>query len=211
MSALNFILQSDALFIATDTLAISGEDGSPRNFQSKIYPLLHLDGVLCGTGIGQFITRWYVALQSGILARNIPHLDQYVPNGLRSLHQELPLPEGKTTTIYHFGWDHAEGRFRGFAYRSEHDFRSEELQYGFGVKPQVAFTPTGTLPDDFVQLITLQRQIDNARPPRERIGIGGEIHFLAMAPGEISLTRCHSFEDLDLLYDQMCRRLPPPT
>jgi len=208
MSALNFLLQRDILAVATDTLALSAETHLPSHFQSKMFPVLHLDGVICGTGIGQFVTQWYVLAATQMLTLSIPHLDQFTPTGLRSIASSNPLPTGSTSTIYHFGYDEDQGRFRGFAYRSEHDFASEELAYGFGIKPVVDFEPTGVIPDDFIRLISLQRDHDLALPLAQRIGVGGDVHILLLHPGHIEMAKYHRFPDFRGLYTDMCTRLP---
>jgi len=207
MSALNFYLQQDLLAVATDTLALAGDTHLPSHFQAKMFPVLHLNGVICGTGISQLIVQWYVTAATAMLARSIPHLDQFTPDGLRRLAAATLPPLGSTSTIYHFGYDDDQARFRGFAYRSERNFESEELGYGFGMKPPVEFAPSSNILEDFISLVSVQRESDLARPLQERLGIGGEVHVLLLQPGHIAMTRCHRFADFEALYDDMCTRL----
>jgi hypothetical protein len=209
MSALNFVLQKDLAIVSTDTLALNSESHLPSNFQSKAYPVLHLDGVVCGTGISQFVARWYTVVVTSMLAKSVPHLDEFSPQALRNLAEEMALPDISTTTIYHFGYDQETDRYRGYAYRSSNNFDSEELAYGFGMKPQVEFNPSGNIIEDFIALISIQRDQELARPVLERIGIGGDIHILMLEPDAITIRRVHRFEDHNFLYEEMCSNLNP--
>lgn len=208
MSSLNFLLQSDLVMVCTDTLALSADSHLPSHFQSKAFPVLHLDGVLCGTGIGQFVVSWYSIVLTSMLSRSIPQLDEYAPSSLRQLAQESMLPDSSSTTIYHFGYDPDALRYRGYAYRSEQEFNSEELPFGFGIKPQTQFEPSDNPLEDFIRLVAIQREEDSSRPISERIGIGGDIHVLFLEPGAITMRKVHRFDDYNSLYDDMCTRLP---
>ena len=209
MSALNFILQEDAVMVATDTLSLSGETYKPHHFQTKFFIVPHLLGVICGTGTGEFIAKWAITVQTSMLAKSIPHLDEFTTEGLRILYKELNIPENLTSTVYQFGYDYDSGKFRGFAYRSVNNFISEELGYGFGTKPPVPnFVPTDNPIEDFKKVIAIQREEDLARPQKKRIGIGGEIHILLLEPSRYTIVQVHRFDDYDTLYEQMCDELP---
>lgn len=207
MSSLNFLVQEEFALVSTDTLAVNPDTRLPSHFQSKAFPVLHLNGLICGTGINQLIIQWYSIVATSMLARSISHLDEYAPSSLRELASELKLPKEITSTIYHFGYDDYEKRFRVYAYRSVHDFQSEELCLGFGVKPQVEFTQSENPIKDFIDLITLQREDDLSKPVKERIGIGGDIHVYALVPGSINIKIIHRFDDYEDLYSEMCSYL----
>ena len=48
MSALNYVLDDRQVMVVTDSLA-SYLDRRPRSFQTKVFPLPHVNGVICGT------------------------------------------------------------------------------------------------------------------------------------------------------------------
>lgn len=208
MSSLNFLVQKDFALISTDTLALQPNTHLPSHFQSKAFPVLHLNGLICGTGINLLAIQWYSKVATSMLARSFPHLDEFTPSSLRDIASEIKLPTNSTSTIYHFGYDEFAESYRVYAYRSEHDFQSEELELGFGIKPQIEFTQTEDLIKDFIDLITLQRECDLAKPLENRIGIGGDIHVYSMIPGRINIQLIHRFDDYDDLYSNMCSRLP---
>ena len=89
MSSLNFIIQKEFAAIATDTLALDSSSHLPSHFQTKAFPAPHLDGIICGTGISHFILNWYSKAVTAMLAKSIPHLDEYAPSSLRALKEEI--------------------------------------------------------------------------------------------------------------------------
>jgi hypothetical protein len=193
MTALNILLEPRRVCVAMDTLV--ARRGHPWRFTSKIFPLPHLDGALCGTGALRFITDWFLQLQIEVLAPDLVTLDRHVPGALRLLARDHYLDEGNTTTIYHFGLDPARGEFRGFAYRSARGFRSEELPRGLLVKPPLDGTLDAPGPEALAELMERQKAEDRALPPRDRVGIGGEVHLLTLTPGRYELRRCRRFAD----------------
>lgn len=204
MTALNWALQEDALYITSDSIALTME-GEPRSYMSKLYPVPHLEGVITGTGIGQFIVDWFAEVQNRMLVRCVHHLDHFTPDALRELSRDYPLDEA-STTIYHFGLSSKEGRFCGFAYRSTNDFRSERLDYGIGIKPALEPGPINNIdfPDWFVEIMERQREEDLQRPAQDRVGVGGEVHALQMQrDGLMTLLTCHTFDDYDGTFERM--------
>ncbi len=201
MTALNIFFEPNQVCIATDTLACDG--GLPRLYASKIFPLSHLNGVLCGTGAFGLLMDWFVAIQSGAIVRDIIELDQFTPEQLQRLGEKYGLDEQHTTTIYHFGYSETEERFRGFVYRSTNAFASEELEYQIRLKPAVDIGEVTSLPADFIKAMKLQRQMDKQQPVSSQVGIGGEIHFAVLRPGSINITNCHRFEDYETDFTAM--------
>lgn len=205
MTALNFILQEDSVYIATDSLVIDAQTKSPRMFQTKIYPLLHMDGVICGAGVMEFITQWYVHVQSQIVANNILELNKYSPTALRTLSMQMNVPKEFSTTIFQFGFDKDEQRFRGFVYQSINNFEEIEVPYGPVIRPPVPYNFTDDPIENFIKIISDQRELDLSEPQDARIGIGGEVHFFIMMSGEMRFIRCHRFEDYENLYERMIK------
>jgi len=184
----------------------SSLDGSPNLFHSKIFPLPHLNVVLCGTGVLQVVLDWYVFIQSQVLATNIHDLDNVAPTVLSELlkRYENQLPEGQgRVTIYHFGYDERAGRMRAFVYRSTSGFVSEVLPEGAIAKPgresllklwAEKFAQTGDAIDAFIDVMEQQRRMIESGE-LEPVPIGGEIHALIAMPDFQTMWRCHQFGD----------------
>ena len=221
MTALNFVLTPDAVHLVMDTLAMSGDQSGPKGFLSKIYPMPHLDGVVCGTGFQQPITEWCYTVQSSMLVADMVELDQYAPECLPAIferhRQDTDIP-GLTVTLYHFGYSSALERFVGYAYRSENDFASEMFPAEvIAVKPGIPSIPEiKTVPDDLVAVVELQKEHDDSRPVDERVWIGGDIHYFWMEknpesedgrPIHMILHRCHRFPDYDDMLIEMRENL----
>lgn len=209
MTALNFVHQEDQICIALDTLSIEAEDHKPFAFMTKFILLPHLHTILTGTGFGPFVSEWMAQARSNILAQDIEHLNQYAPDCLLKLASHYPQLNGTSATIYHFGYSQGRDKFLGYAYRSTRNWISEEIQYGIGMKPVVPFEFENSLnlPKTFIELMELQREEDLKLPKSERIGIGGEIHFIIMNRNGINVQRCHRFSSYDEDYKIMCNRI----
>ena len=207
MTALNFLFEPNRVCIAMDTMSVEAVSKRPSLFTTKIFPLVHLGGVMCGTGNGPFVLDWFLYVQSSVLVRDIPHLDEFAPEQLRKLAAHYNLSEKNTVTIYQFEFSDLERRYRGFAYRSEKSFASEELQYGIGTKPPIEVKPIESLPEGFIELMKRQHAEDQCRPVSEQVGIGGDIHFFVMTESGMSLSRCHRFENREVCYNEMLRNV----
>lgn len=209
MTALNFMLDQKAICIAMDTLGTNAETGKPSFYTSKIFPLLHLNGVICGTGLGSFVHDWFVYVNTAIIARDMEHLNQFVTEPLRKLAEGHHINNDSSVTIYHFGYSENHQCFRGYAYRSSNNYESEELIYGFGIKPEISYEipPPINLPEDFIKIVIQQKIEDEKLPFEKKVGIGGEVHFLYMTPGKIIMTRCHKFDDYLSMYEEMCKNI----
>jgi len=217
MTALNFILTPDAVYLVMDTLAIHGASHEPRCFVTKMYPMPHLDGIICGTGFQQPISEWCRVVQQDLVVADMVELDQHAPallDAIFSRHVREYGAHDLTVTLYHFGYSVAAGRFVGYAYRSEHDFASEMFAARcVAVKPEIPSVPEiKTVPDDLIAVVELQREYDNGRPIDQRLGIGGDIQFFGMVknldsedghPIRMTIQRCHRFSDYEDLLMEM--------
>src|SRR5687767_13868171 len=134
MTALVFLLTNDEVCIATDSLALT-TGGAPFKYISKVFPLPHLSGAMAGTGDLNIIVDWFVEIQKHVVARNFLYLNTVGADQLCAIASKYEHLEASTTTIYHFGYDETQRRFRGFALLSKRKFVVEELVYGLGVKP----------------------------------------------------------------------------
>ena len=200
MTAFNYIIEPDRIVVSTDTLRSSG-DGEPDGFASKILPLPHLHGVVCGTGSLDLLIDWYAFVQRRGGALDMRDLDDLAPQQLPTLAVKYPR-----ATIYHFGLDARNGHLRGWAYRSTAGFRSESLEAGLGVKPPseppvdshhdplirlwLEEASTGGRVHAFEMLMNAQQDQDRHRPAAERVGIGGEMHILILTASRQTLWTC---------------------
>jgi hypothetical protein len=120
--------------------------------------------------------------------KGIEHLDYHTQRILAAdwqrFKQEFAIADtNRTTTVYHFGFSESTGLIRSFAYRSANDFRSEEIGYGLGRKPECEAPEGYQLPRDIRRMMDEQRAIQAACPKETRLYIGGEItiHHLMKA------------------------------
>lgn len=222
MTSLLFTLEPERVCIAMDTLCLSIDpdtgERTPRNYCSKLYLLPHLRGVICGTGITSLIASWHNCVQENTVARDITMLDSIAQATLPELVEQLDLPKKPSTTIYHFGFWPAASEYIGLAYRSEHGFERDQLEHGLGVKPPDGIDLTEArelcqengLPAVFIDVMKRQKALDEARPPAEQLGIGGEVQFLVMTEDGYSITTCHRFDDYESVFSRMLEACKQP-
>ncbi|AIQ75890.1 hypothetical protein MKZ21_24765 [Paenibacillus sp. FSL P2-0536] len=80
MTAMDAFFTEDFVYIAMDTLSLSMYDRKPYKYASKIFPLPHLRGVMCGTGNLDLILKWYTRIQKNVVAKDIDYLKRYNSN-----------------------------------------------------------------------------------------------------------------------------------
>lgn len=213
MTAFVFVLEPESVVIGMDTLAVRAEDKEAHMYASKILPLPHLGGVVCGTGSQRMPLEWYLELQTCVLARDFDYVNDIAPGQLRELWARLDEPG--TSTIYHFGYSPPEDSYVGFAFRSTRDFVPERLDYGLGFRPvhdelvQIApslFEELGIY-DAVMRLIETARRLDDALPMSERVGVGGEVHILTLAAGRQFGWATRPWSDFESTFLEMLERL----
>ena len=210
MTALNFLIQKEQICIAMDTLSLSADDRDPLAYATKFIALPHVDMVVSGTGNGQVINEWMALVRSKIVITDIEHLNEYAPNSLAKIMDKYVENEEITATIYHFGYSQARERFVGYAFRSINDWIPEELPSdSIGIKPNIKYNVGAEfqLPLSFIELISRQRELDLELPHEERVGIGGDIHFVHMNGNGINISKCHRFSSYEEDYEKMCENL----
>ena len=217
MSALVYMLAKDKICIATDTLSVYPDNKKPFKFVTKAFLLPHLKAIICGTGCLNLISEWFIFVQNQVVAQDLYYLDKISPENLQKLYKKIEHHWGAvcSSTIYHFGYIEREEKFVGFAYRSEHDFKSEQLIYSLGVKPRykevvdiaIDEIKNKGLPDTFVEIIKKLKSIDDKLPVSERSGIGGEVHFFMLTQKEMFCCVCYRFEDYDQVFETMLELL----
>lgn len=206
MSSLIFNLAPQQVIVATDTLAVTAVTEEPCYFSSKAYPLPHLNGIMCITGVDGFGLDWFERLRR-LIARDLHHADAFMGPALRELADRHSLGPESTSTVYHLGYSQEEQQFVGYAYRSTDEFASERLQYGFSHKPGVAGAKLENYPEDIIDLMEAQRRSQSAKPAEDRVYIGGDVHCYILTDRSMTIQAVHRFEDYDVHYAQMCAGL----
>ena len=217
MTALNFCLTEDAVYVVADTLATS-QEFTPAFFTTKVYPVPHWNGLICGRGSPGLILDWLHHALCGMLAVDLVHVDEFAPDTLRRLFSERPTEEQDncTTSIYHLGLDLGAGIFRGYAYKSVNGFVSEPLGYGVHTKPGIDW-PVQNFPDDFVSMMRAQRDEQDQLPPEERCFIGGQVLSWMMERVDrdgveptvrTTILPAYEWEDFEEAYAQCMAALP---
>jgi len=148
----------------------------PCFFTTKAFIVPHLRMLICGTGVAGFLGRWFVQLNDRFVVRDVDHVDYHAPGILRELwrtyKEEFGIPDGPTTTVYHFGFSKDDNRIHPYAYRSADDFVSEPLRYGIGVKPECRVPENAQYPFDVKIMMDEQRAIQ-ANNPEAHSSAGG--------------------------------------
>src|SRR5690606_14941893 len=173
MTALNFAITDDGVFLATDSLVT--HEGEPERFTTKVLTVPHLDGLICATGSIVLFHRWALEVLGTASSGQMSYLDLDTPESLMSIWAGMSEEERcGTGTIYHFGYDPDEDRFEGFAYRSSNDFESERLEQNVYIKPPFAGQSSLIgFPDDFVEACRRQKIEQDKLPADKRVHIGG--------------------------------------
>ncbi len=200
MSSLIFYTDQTQVFVATDTLATS-LDGKPAMFTTKAFVVPHIRAVICGTGAGGFLGKWFIQVTDRMVVRGIDNLDYHAPSILAAnwsrYKEEFLTLDSFTVTVYHFGFSEEDGLIHSYAYRSIKDFKSESLEYGVGIKPECTLPEKYIFPTDIKRMMDEQRRIQASRPQHERVFIGGEIQVFHLTVSGINIYTLGRFEDYD--------------
>lgn len=215
MSALIYILLDDQVVLVMDTLSsYYTETGlKPYKFVSKIFPLTHMNSVLCGTGNYQPILKWFEYIEINFVAYGIKQLNRLSSERIKPF-MEAENPTNEPTTIYQFGIDEVEGSFKGYAYRSTNNYSSEMLIHSVGVKPQDAFNSEKDIADYFkekiddevLSLLMLKMKeydddLDDKNP--KKVGIGGQMEICNMQKNSLQIVRKDIFPDCASVYKEI--------
>ncbi|CAN7552126.1 hypothetical protein [Duganella sp. LjRoot269] len=204
MTALIFNVQPEQVIVVMDTLSTDLQ-GTPNGYTSKAFPIPHLGGLMCVTGLSNFASDWLVKLLR-FVAKDMAHLDEFVEPVLRQLWGAYADAEGITSTVYHFGYSLEEKRYVAFAYRSENDFVSERLGDGLRTKPGCEFMIESL--QDFARAVRRQRQEQEGFPLEKRVFIGGEIQMTILENRQVTIATVDRFEDYDEMYETICEQFP---
>ncbi len=177
MSSLIFHTDPSHALVATDTLAVK-PDGTPQMFCSKATFLPHMKTIIAGTGLGGFANDWANYVNNRLIVAGLRNLDYHTPEGLRTLWSSAKerddFPDSITTTVYQIGVSEDDKEVCAYAYRSINNFVSEPLGHGTRAKPECVFPTEGHLLQHLHPMMLEQRSIQDAKPPEERLYIGGE-------------------------------------
>lgn len=176
MTALNFAISDEGIFLATDTLVT--RDGRPLTFTAKVLMLPHVHGLVSGTGSIVLFQRWSHEIHSETLATHMQLLNICTPGRLRKIWAEMSDVERDNgpSDIYHLYYDPDDDQFGGFAYRCSNDFESEPLDNGDYSKPDWGYaTPIIDFPGDLIRACRRQRFAQEKLAPGERLQIGGQV------------------------------------
>ncbi len=199
MSSLIFATDEQQIVVATDTLAMTTK-GEPFLFASKATHVPHLRTIIAGTGFAGFSNEWALTVSTRMIVRGILNLNYHTPRGLRELWKtyksDYSISDNLTTTLYQFGISEEDNRVVSFSYRSTSDFKSEQLQYGFGVKPECK-VPEGDFIEALSQMVAEQKRIQKALPKEERLYIGGEIQVLYLTADGCRSFKVGQFPDFE--------------
>ena len=178
MSSLMFYTDEKEAIVATDTLLHYSVD-TPPGFTSKAISIPHMRMIIAATGSALLFSRWIGLVNNQGFALDVDAVDAHSPQELQALWSELnrhlPALRDQSATIYHFGISDDSGKVHGFAYRSGSDFRSERLDYGLGVKPELinkAGIDWSSFPACAPEIMRAQSQQEHEKP-WDRVYIGG--------------------------------------
>jgi hypothetical protein len=191
----------DEAVIITDTLVTDTSD-RPLMFQTKVWPLPHLNMVMAVTGTADVGKVWYQALTSRPTPPDVNGLDAFAGEALRGIYAELTALHGDlgSSTVFHFGFPVGSPQLVRYTYRSMQDFESDrQVGPAWGIKPQpVTFEPEyPTDVDGYIALAARVRAENDSGTVGQSVRIGGELIATQITNGDIRFKQIARFEDYD--------------
>lgn len=218
MTALDFIIQDNAIIVAMDTLSLRATDNELHKMVTKFFPLPHMNCLICGTGNMGAIIDWFAWVENNIVANGIYQLNELTQQTIKVFmdeHNGINL-----CTIYQFGLHELDRKFHGYAYRSTNDFKSEEIEQGIGVKPPDAFltqeghldltsftSETSSFEEILCNIMLQQKEYDDSLDKSKRLGIGGIVQIVIMCRDNIVIRNYKYFDDFDDAHNQILNNL----
>ncbi|MEO8490978.1 hypothetical protein [Pseudomonas sp.] len=192
MSSLLFYTDANEVIVVTDTLLHYSVD-TPPGSASKAIAIPHIRMIIAGTGSALLFSRWIGLVNNQGFALDVDAVDVHAAQELQALWSELnrhiPALKDQTATIYHFGISDDSGKIHGFAYRSGSDFKSELIDYGLGVKPELmdkAGIDWHTFPSCSVEIMRAQARQED-RKCKDRVYIGGSVEVVHLTRSGFSI------------------------
>lgn len=192
MSSLLFYTDENEAIVATDTLLHYAVDTPPGSI-SKAIAIPHLRLIIAATGSAHLFNSWIGLVNNDGFALDVDEINIHAPKALQTLWEELDTQLSsvlqQTATIYHFGTSDDTGKIHGFAYRSGSNFKSESLEYGLGIKPEL-MDKTGidwnSFPLSAPSIMRAQAQ-QESRKIKDRVYIGGTVEIVHLSKGGFSM------------------------
>lgn len=194
MSALNYILMHDKIYLAMDTLAVSPVDKCPVKFLTKFSILPHLNLVMAGTGETRIICDWFQFVNWNLNIRDINELNECTPTILQEEWLKRTEPSATSSTIYHFGYSDKDEVHVGYAYRSRDNWVSERLEYSIGIKPKVELQQGSNELEVLINTVREQSRMDRELPVENKVGIGGDVCVLIVNKKNITASSLYRLE-----------------
>ncbi len=192
MSSLLFYTDENEAIVATDTLLHYSVD-TPPGYASKAISIPHMRMIIAATGSALLFSRWVGLVNNQGFALDVNAVDVHAPQELQALWSELnrhlPALHDQSATIYHFGISDDSGKIHGFAYRSVSDFKSELLDYGLGVKPELMDNggiDLSSFPDCAPEIMRAQSRQEDEKT-KDRVYIGGTTQVTHLTKGGFSI------------------------
>ena len=192
MSSLLFYTDENEAVVATDTLLHYSVD-TPPGYASKAISIPHMRMIIAATGSALLFSRWVGLVNNQGFALDVNAVDAHAPQELQALWSELnrhlPALHDQSATIYHFGISDESGKIHGFAYRSVSDFKSELLDYGLGVKPELMDNggiDLSSFPDCAPEIMRAQSRQEDEKT-KDRVYIGGTTQVTHLTKGGFSI------------------------
>lgn len=208
MSSLIFSIDPEQVVVVTDTLA-TAPDGTPYLFTSKAHYLPHLKSIIAGTGSGRFSGEWAMHVNNEMCLRGIENLNYHASKSLENLWDEhknkFSVSSNITTTVYLFGISEETNQMTGYAYRSTNKFKSEQLPFGIGIKPECTY-PEGNPLGQIELMMNEQRMIQSRKPLDERLYIGGQAIAIHLTKDSCSIIPLFDFSDFKENWEQMIKK-----
>ncbi len=174
MSAIIICISPEYALVATDTLVVRLPDFRPDGFTEKARLWAEAKIIVAGTGLAGFSDFWLDWLvNSGQGPMDIEALDMFAPAALLEMYRGSE----QETTVYHVGIG-ADGLMKGYRYSSTESFASRPIPYGQAVKPSAGAEPNPSRPRDIKQIMLDQKELQDRRPPAERVHIGGRMYII---------------------------------
>lgn len=209
MTALVFTVQPEQICLVMDTLVVAADDKTPHCYQTKFTILPHLNLVIAGTGLASLVTGWFHFVNGSMIVQDIEHLNTFAPEALRRVAAQCEGTDLTPTTLYHFGYAASEKRYIGYAYLSTNHWESEQLSDALSFKSVAHVAPTYDMQFTkfLIDIVSKQRRQDLLLPLPERVGIGGDIQFVRMENGTVTVSTVHRFESYESDYELMAEKI----
>lgn len=219
MTALNFSLNKEQAIITMDTLVtgVYMESGEIQyiNYTTKMYPIPHLNIVVCGVGNAELKRDWYTFVMEKVVAKDINYLNRCITEKL--IEFDNSYSNDLSSTIFQIGYDNIKEKFVAFQYRKENDFKPEAIENNIYCHPSIQeygemISRLKSKEDEstvsmLIEIMKTQKAEQDKIDIEDRIGIGGEIQCLVLEKDSYLYQTIHKFNDYEDKYIEMLERV----